>query len=80
MRSDYEALVSDTYAPAFERYAVALRLVCRLAAACASPAMAMRKLVVPAADGNGGDGDGNGTPLAAPETRRPARKPRPATG
>jgi HK97 family phage major capsid protein len=33
VRSDYEALLSEDYGPAFERYAVALRLTARMAAA-----------------------------------------------
>jgi HK97 family phage major capsid protein len=46
VRSDYEPLLSADYAPAFERYAVALRLVVRLAAAAPAPLMSMRKLDV----------------------------------
>lgn len=46
VRSDYEALTSEHVTPAFERYGLALRLTCRMAAACPAPVMAMRRLVI----------------------------------
>jgi len=46
VRSDYEALLSEDYGPAYERYAVALRLIARLAAAAPAPGMAMRRLAI----------------------------------
>ena len=46
LRSDYEALLSEDYGPAFERYAVALRLTARMAAAAPAPAMSMRRLEI----------------------------------
>lgn len=57
VRSDYEALISEEFTPAFERYAVALRLSVRMAAAAPAPAMAMRRLQV----GSNGSSGGNGT-------------------
>jgi HK97 family phage major capsid protein len=55
VRSDYEALLSEDYAPAFERYAVALRLTVRMAAAVPAPNMAIRRLEV-GGSGPGGEG------------------------
>lgn len=46
VRSDYEALLSEDYGPAFERYAVALRLTARMAAAAPAPVMSMRRLEI----------------------------------
>jgi hypothetical protein len=46
LRSDYEALMSEDYASAFERFAVALRLTARLAAAAPAAVMSMRRLAV----------------------------------
>lgn len=70
VRSDYEAYVSLDYGPAFERFAAALRLVVRLAAACPAPAMAMRKLTV----------TGTGTEPASAQARTQAAPPRSSTG
>ena len=46
VRSDYEALLSEDHGPAFERYAVALRLTARMAAAAPAPVMSMRRLEI----------------------------------
>jgi HK97 family phage major capsid protein len=46
VRSDYETLLSEEYGPAFERYAVALRLVVRMIATCPVPVMGMRRIKV----------------------------------
>jgi HK97 family phage major capsid protein len=50
VRSDYEALLSEDYGPAYERFAVALRLVARMAAAAPAPVMSMRRLEITGPD------------------------------
>lgn len=57
VRTDFEALTSEDYTPAFERYALALRLTVRMAAAAPAPGMSMRKLIISGA-GDGATGDG----------------------
>ncbi len=52
VRRDFQADVSRDYAPAYERYAMALRLVGRFAAAIPTPVNSIRQLDV-AGDGNG---------------------------
>lgn len=68
VRSDYEALLSEDYVPAFERYAVALRLTVRMAAAVPAPSMNMRRLEI------GGSGD---TQAVAVPARTSVKAPRP---
>jgi HK97 family phage major capsid protein len=63
VRSDYEALLSAEYTPAFERYAVALRLTVRMAAAAPAPAMSMRRLEI---TGSGAGSAGQAQAKAAP--------------
>lgn len=56
VRRDYTALLSDQYAPAFERGAWALRLDARMNIGVPAPSQAMRKLII--GEGNGGNGNG----------------------